>query len=418
MSLASIFSPARGSRTLPSGGEPNHPPMETIPGVEAICVQLQRMDQGYRGLLADIEEHSVSEMKAASLIRRTAEALANVAVVEGEGEGDWGVWSGFGSTMLELSLAKMSRYKTRATATAAVARQQDLWDDGGALWTPAFAQCTVIKEFLDGVLARAIAARSQYRSSLAEASQQVSRLQHLQEALARAPRANKEALHQAVVTQRVALRATQHKVAMDRVELVHRYARALHSKGAMAVELKNTLLAEQDSETDGAHHITTAARAAGGRGFRQRFQLHRRESVKGEPPVLVSVYTNTALAAEDFGTGHSCPAIRLNGVASQPSREFGSVIADHASGQRAQLCGERGQGGRVCAGRGGVRNSTCEDEEAAASFREGVGWGGGGEEEGEGFSEANVGAGSMPSICLCPISGQVMRDPVSPGGIR
>ena len=75
----------------PGGGEREHQPIEAIPGVEAICVQLQRTDQCYRGLLADIEEHSVSEIKAAGLLRRTAEALAHVAVVDGEGEGDWGV---------------------------------------------------------------------------------------------------------------------------------------------------------------------------------------------------------------------------------------------------------------------------------------------------------------------------------------
>lgn len=177
-SFAGLFSPGGlFSPTQPvsaaDGDGSDHAPLECIPGVEAICVQLQRMDTEYRALLADVEEHAVSEIKAARQLGRLAEALAAVAVADGEGEGDWGPWSAMGSAVLEQSTQKVALHKMRAVAPSAEARQSHLWEEGGALYTPAVALTTVVKDLVDGVLARALAARSTYRATLADASAQV-----------------------------------------------------------------------------------------------------------------------------------------------------------------------------------------------------------------------------------------------------
>jgi len=418
LSLTSLFSPGGGRGLFsPGGGERECQPIEAIPGVEAICVQLQRMDQAYRALLADIEEHAVSEVKAAGLLRRAAEALAQVAVAEGEGEGDWGLWSGLGSSMLEASSVRMSRYKTRATAAPSVSRQQDLWDHGGALWTPAFAQSTVIKDFVDGVLARALAARTQYRATLAEASQQVARLQHLQEALSRAPASNQEALHQAVVAQRIVLRAATHKLSIDRRNLVQRFGKVEHSKSAISKELASTLEVEQEFGVQSAEHTHAAFTAASERGVQKRFQLHRRESVKGEPPVLVPVWTHTVLPASGDSV-HVCPAFQIHGVAAQASQEFGSVLSRRVAGGRVI--------GKAWGSGEGVESEmegACIYEEPGVAVSEegetgdnGQGDEGGGQiqehERGEKEEERVGAAVAMPTICLCPISSQVMREPV------
>ena len=243
-------------------------------------MQLQQMDQEYRALLADLEEHAVSECKAARQLAKAAEALALVAVVDGEGEGDWGVWSGLGSSLLAQSHLRLALCKTQAVAPAAEVRQRHLWEEGGALHTPAVALITAVRDLVDGVLARAVASRTQYRDTLAEASTQVprqqnmhllffsvfsfadiflynvrlrshgyktciyhivylffdtfiiyhfgaqvARLQNMQELLARASAANRDAQLQHVQTQRIQVRALNHKLGMDRVELVRRYAR-------------------------------------------------------------------------------------------------------------------------------------------------------------------------------------------------
>ena len=214
-----LFSPAAGR--APSGGG-DAVPVEAIPGVEAICVQLQEMDEQYRALVGDLEEHAAREVKAARQLAKTAEALALVAVVDGEAEGDWGVWSALGSSVLAQSQSKLALYKTQvrsrmramclrartrapsrtlaiahthtkstraiapahtgarrtraraqAVAPSAEVRQKHLWEEGGALYTPAVALITAIRDLVDGVLARAVAARTQYRDTLAEASLQV-----------------------------------------------------------------------------------------------------------------------------------------------------------------------------------------------------------------------------------------------------
>ncbi len=169
-SFSNLFSPSSGADAGPV-------PIEAIPGVEAICVQLQQMDQEYRALLANLEEHAVSECKAARQLAKTAEALALVAVVDCEGEGDWGVWSGLGSSLLAQSHLMLALCKTQAVAPAAEVRQRHLWEEGGALHTPAVALITAVRDLVDGVLARAVAARTQYRDTLAEASTQVPWLQ-------------------------------------------------------------------------------------------------------------------------------------------------------------------------------------------------------------------------------------------------
>jgi hypothetical protein len=74
------------------------------------------MDQEYRALLADLEEHAVSECKAARQLAKAAEALALVAVVDGEGDGDWGVWSGLCSSFLAQSHLRLAICKTQAPA--------------------------------------------------------------------------------------------------------------------------------------------------------------------------------------------------------------------------------------------------------------------------------------------------------------
>jgi len=142
-------------------------------------VQLQQMDQEYRALLADLEEHAVSECKAARQLAKAAEALALVAVVDGEGEGDWGVWSGLGSSLLAQSHLRLALCKTQAVAPAAEVRQRHLWEEGGALHTPAVALIAAVRDLVDGVLARAVASRTQYRDTLAEASTQVPRQQNM-----------------------------------------------------------------------------------------------------------------------------------------------------------------------------------------------------------------------------------------------
>jgi hypothetical protein len=180
-SFASLFSP--GGLFSPSSGADSGldrgASIEAIPGVEAICVQLQQMDQEYRALLADLEDHAVSECKAARQLAKAAEALALVAVVDGEGEGDWGVWSGLGSSLLAQSHLRLALCKTQAVAPAAEVRQRHLWEEGGALHTPAVALITAVRDLVDGVLARAVASRTQYRDTLAEASTQVLRLQNM-----------------------------------------------------------------------------------------------------------------------------------------------------------------------------------------------------------------------------------------------
>ena len=176
-SFAGLFTP--GGIFFPPAGRTSSTddndsvPIEAIPGVEAICVQLQRMDQEYRGLLADIEEHSMSEIHAARQLAKAAQALASVAVANGESEDAWGAWSSVGSTLLATSTLNVALYKTRTSAPANEVRQSHLWEEGGALWTPAVALATVIKDMVDGVLGRALVARAHYRDTLAEASLQV-----------------------------------------------------------------------------------------------------------------------------------------------------------------------------------------------------------------------------------------------------
>ena len=55
----------------------------------------------------------------------------------------------------------------------------------------------------------------------------------MQELLARASVANRDAQLQHVQTQRIQVRALNHKLGMDRVELVRRYARVQHSKAEL-----------------------------------------------------------------------------------------------------------------------------------------------------------------------------------------
>jgi hypothetical protein len=92
---------------------------DVVPGAEAVCAQLDAADRAYRELFATLEEAFAEQCRAARAAARAADALAAVAVAEGDGPGEWGHHAALGAAALAEAQWRFATYRTFTAASAA-----------------------------------------------------------------------------------------------------------------------------------------------------------------------------------------------------------------------------------------------------------------------------------------------------------